>query len=103
MPGNILTAHFRTLFEDVLSPRQQDQAIDSLMVCIFDLQHGIRDDLVDLDDTSGQYIDEETVRRKVSATLERCYWQLVMFLRVSPPLPVCFLCCGCVSALDVRT
>ena len=82
MPGDILTAHFRTLFEDVLSPRQRDQAIDALKDYIFDLQHGICEEHCDFEDVHGLDVDEETVQRKICATLERCYWQLVMFLRV---------------------
>lgn len=82
MPGNILTAHFRTLFEDVLNSRQREQAIDSLKDYIFDLQHGTSEEHHDHGLQSGFEVDDEMVQRKVNVTLERCYWQLVMFFRV---------------------
>lgn len=85
MPGNIITAHFRTLFEDVFTPCQQDQAIDSLKDYIFDLQHGGSEEHSDFDELCGQNIDGEAAQRKIVATLERCYWQLVMFMKVSKP------------------
>lgn len=83
MPADILSPHFRTRYEDVLTPRQRNQAVDSLKDYIFDLQHGTVEQQRDLDVISDEDTDEELVKRKVNATLERCYWQLVMFFRVS--------------------
>lgn len=83
MPSNMLTSHFRTVFEDVLTPVQQLQAINSLKDYIFELEHGTDDQRRELDVISDEDVDSDSVNRKVNAALERCYWQLVMLLRVS--------------------
>ena len=83
MSGDILSAHFRMLFEDSLSPAQQHQAVDALKDYISELKHGTdeqRRELGVLDD----YDDPDVAQRKLHAALEKSYWQLVMFLRVSP-------------------
>jgi hypothetical protein len=83
MPSNLLTSHFRTVFEDILTPFQQLQAINSLKDYILELQHGTDDQRRELDIIGEDDVDSVLVHRKVNAALERCYWQLVMFLRVS--------------------
>ncbi len=83
MPSNMLTSHFRTVFEDVLTPVQQLQAINSLKDYIIELEHGTDDQRRELDVISDEDVDSDSVNRKVNAALERCYWQLVMLLRVS--------------------
>ncbi|KAI0799658.1 hypothetical protein BC629DRAFT_1438718 [Irpex lacteus] len=85
MPSNMLTSHFRTVFEDVLTPVQQLQAINSLKDYIFELEHGTDDQRRELDVISDEDVDSDSVNRKVNAALERCYWQLVMLLRSSRP------------------
>ncbi|KAI0338656.1 hypothetical protein BDW22DRAFT_1348358 [Trametopsis cervina] len=85
MSSNLLTSRFQSVFEDVLTPFQQDQAVDSLKDYIVELQHGTEEqhrdlDVISYDDVAGSLVD-----RKLHAVLERCYWQLVMFLRSSRP------------------
>jgi hypothetical protein len=85
MPGDLLSSSFRSKFEDVLTPSQQQQAIDSLQDYIHDVQYGTDDQRRDLGVIEDEDEDPEVIARKSSAFLERCYWQLVMFLRVRSP------------------
>lgn len=89
MPGDILTSYFRSTFEDVLTPSQQQQAIDSLLDYIHELQFGSEEQRLDLGVIDDGDVDPDVVSRKLSTTLEKCYWQLVMFLKVRAPVP-CF-------------
>ncbi|KAF7791003.1 hypothetical protein EIP86_001962 [Pleurotus ostreatoroseus] len=84
MTGDILSARFRNIFEESLSPVQQRQAVDALKDYIAELNHGTdeqRRDLGLLGDDEADQLDEKALQ----AALERCYWQLVMFLRFSRP------------------
>ncbi|KAI0696189.1 hypothetical protein BC835DRAFT_1414451 [Cytidiella melzeri] len=85
MPSNLLTYHFRTVFEDVLTPVQQLQAVNSLKDYILELQHGTDEQRRELDVISDDDVDSGLVIKKVNAALEKCYWQLVIFLRSSRP------------------
>ncbi|KAI0092231.1 hypothetical protein BDY19DRAFT_588426 [Irpex rosettiformis] len=85
MPSKLLSSHFRTVFEDVLTPFQQLQAINSLKDYVFELEHGTDEQRRELDVLSDEDVDSDMVKRKVDAARERCYWQLIMFLRSSRP------------------
>lgn len=93
MPADILTSHFRSVFEDVLTPARQQQAIDSLQDFIYEAQYGTDEQRRDIGVLDDEDADEHVVERKLTAALEKCYWQMVMFLRVrsftfaSGPLP----------------
>lgn len=84
MPGAILSAQFRMMFEDSFSSAQQHSAIDALKDYVAELKHGTDEQRRDLGVLGNQDADEELVEQKMRAALEKCYWQLVMFLRVSP-------------------
>lgn len=86
MPGDILSSSFRTTFEETLTPSQQQQAIDSLLDYIHEVQYGTEEQRLDLGVIEDDDVDAEVISRKLNATLEKCYWQLVMFLRVRAPV-----------------
>lgn len=92
MPGDLLTSYFRSTYEDVLSPSQQQQAIDSLLDYIHEVQFGTEEQRLDLGVIDDDDVDAEVISRKLNATLEKGYWQLVMFFRVR------FLCLRRVSS-----
>ncbi|GJE96153.1 hypothetical protein PsYK624_123460 [Phanerochaete sordida] len=85
MPGNLLSSSFRCMFEDSMSPSQQQQAIDSLQDYIHEVQYGTDDQRRDLGIIDDDDEDPEVISRKLAACLEKCYWQLVMFLKSAKP------------------
>ncbi|EKM52907.1 uncharacterized protein PHACADRAFT_261598 [Phanerochaete carnosa HHB-10118-sp] len=85
MPGNLLSSHFRTMFEDTLTSSQQQQAIDSLQDYIHEIQYGTDDQRRDLGIIDDEDEDPEVIGRKLGICLEKCYWQLVMFFKSSKP------------------
>lgn len=72
------------MFEDSFTPAQQHSAVDALKDYVSELKHGTDEQRRDLGVLSTEDADEEVVEQKLHAALEKCYWQLVMFLRVSP-------------------
>ena len=82
MPGDLLTSYFRATYEDVLTPSQQQQAVDSLLDYIHEVQFGTEEERLDLGVIDDEDVDPEVISRKLNAALEKCYWQLVMFFRV---------------------
>lgn len=84
MPADILTSHFRSVFEDVLSPARQQQAIDSLQDFIYEAQYGTDEQRRDIGVLDDEDTDEQVVEQKLNTALDKCYWQMVMFLRVRP-------------------
>ncbi|PSR73258.1 hypothetical protein PHLCEN_2v10873 [Hermanssonia centrifuga] len=82
MSGEILSSHFRMVFEETLSPARQRQAVDALKDYIAELKYGNTEQRIELGviDT-----DDALVDAKVKAALDRCYSQLVVFLRFSTP------------------
>lgn len=72
------------MFEDTLTPSQQQQAIDSLQDYIHEVQYGTDDQRRDLGIIDDDDEDPEVIGRKLGVCLEKCYWQLVMFLKVRP-------------------
>ena len=85
MPGDLLSSSFRCKFEDGLTPSQQQQAIDSLQDYIHEVQYGTDDQRRDLGVIEDDDEDPEVIEKKSDAFLEKCYWQLVMFLKVCSP------------------
>lgn len=83
MPSDLLSSRFRTVFEETLTPLQQLQAIDSLKDYLFELEHGTDEQRRELEVIGDEDVASDVVERKLNAARERCYWQLVMFLRVS--------------------
>ena len=66
---NLLTSSFRTKFEDVLTPSQQAQALDSLHDYIHEVQFGTDDQRRDLGVLSDSDVDadQEVVKGVVIA------------------------------------
>lgn len=67
-----------------MTPCQQQQAIDTLQDYIHEVQYGTDDQRRDLGIIDDEDEDQEVISRKLSVCLEKCYWQLVMFLKVRP-------------------
>ena len=82
MSGNMLSAHFRRIFEDSLTTVQQHQAVDALKDYIAELKDGTDEQRCDLGVLEYDDVDPDVIEHKVQAALDKCYWQLVMFLRV---------------------
>lgn len=83
MSDDILSCRFRNLFEERLSPARQHQAVDALKDYIAELKHGTNEQRRELGVLGDEDDEKEVVERKLHAALEKSYWQLVMFLRVS--------------------
>ncbi|KAF7797099.1 hypothetical protein EIP86_008291 [Pleurotus ostreatoroseus] len=85
MSGNMLSAHFRRIFEDSLTTVQQHQAVDALKDYIAELKDGTDEQRCDLGVLEYDDVAPDVIEHKVQAALDKCYWQLVMFLRFSRP------------------
>lgn len=82
-PKHFLTSNFRVAFEEYFKPDQQRNAVDLLQAHIAEVRDGSEQQQRDLGVLRPQDTTAEQIEQRLAAHLDKCYWQLAQFYRVS--------------------
>ena len=80
---HFLTSNFRVAFEEYFKPEQQRSAVDNLQNYIAQVRDGTEEARRTLQVLRPQDTTQEQKDARVAAHLDKCYWQLAQFYRVS--------------------
>ena len=85
-PKHFLTSNFRVAFEEYFNAEQQKSAVETLRGHIAEVRDGSEDQRRELGVLKPQDTTPEQIDQRVAAYLDKCYWQLSQFYRVSAVL-----------------
>lgn len=82
-PKHYLSSNFRVAFEEYFGPEQQRNAVDTLQGHIAEVRDGSEAQRRELGVLRPQDTTSEQIDQRLAAYLDKCYWQLAQFYRVS--------------------